>query len=46
MSLPDGSFSIGPPEETAERIRFLDTGGGRALRMNVSSTIYYRTYMP
>jgi CubicO group peptidase (beta-lactamase class C family) len=46
VALPDGSFSIGPPEETAERIRFLDTGGGRALRMNVSSTIYYRTYMP
>jgi len=45
VPLPDGSFSIGPPEETAERIRFLDTGGGRALRMNVSSTIYYRTYM-
>lgn len=46
MPLPDGSFSIGPPAETAERIRFLDTGGGHALRMNVSSTIYYRTYMP
>lgn len=46
VPLPDGSFSIGPPAETAERIRFLDTGGGRALRMNVSSTIYYRTYMP
>ncbi len=46
VALPDGSFSIGPPEETAERIRFLDAGGGRALRMNVSSTIYYRTYMP
>ncbi len=46
VALPDGSFSIGPPEETAERIRFLDTGGGRALRMNVSSCIYYRTYMP
>lgn len=46
VPLPDGSFSIGPPEETAERIRFLDVSGGRALRMNVSSTIYYRTYMP
>lgn len=46
VPLADGSFSIGPPEETAERIRFLDTGGGRALRMNVSSTIYNRTYMP
>jgi CubicO group peptidase (beta-lactamase class C family) len=46
VSLPDGSFSIGPPEETAERIRFLDTGGGRALRMNVSSTFDDRTYMP
>jgi D-alanyl-D-alanine carboxypeptidase len=44
--LPDGSFSIGPPEKTAERVRFLDTGGGRALRMNLSSVIYYRTYMP
>lgn len=46
VPLPDGSFSIGPPEETAERIRFLDVSGGRALRMNVSSTMYYRTYMP
>ena len=46
VPLPDGSFSIGPPEETAERLRFLDVSGGRALRMNVSSTIYYRTYMP
>jgi CubicO group peptidase (beta-lactamase class C family) len=46
VPLPDGSFSLGPPEETAERIRFLDADGGRALRMNVSSTIYYRTYMP
>jgi D-alanyl-D-alanine carboxypeptidase len=46
VPLPDGSFSLGPPEETAERIRFLDVSGGRALRMNVSSTIYYRTYMP
>jgi CubicO group peptidase (beta-lactamase class C family) len=46
VPLPDGSFSIGPPEETAERVRFLDVSGGRALRMNVSSTIYYRTYMP
>lgn len=44
--LPDGSFSLGPPEETAERVRFLDAGGGRALRMNVSSVVYYRTYMP
>ncbi|MBV8856037.1 MAG: serine hydrolase [Acidobacteria bacterium] len=46
VALPDGSFSLGPPEETAERIRFLDPSGGRALRMNVSSCIYYRTYMP
>ncbi len=46
VPVPDGSFSIGPPAETAERIRFLDTDGGRALRMNVSSTIYYRTYVP
>jgi CubicO group peptidase (beta-lactamase class C family) len=46
VALSDGSFSLGPPEETAERIRFLDADGGRALRMNVSSCIYYRTYMP
>jgi CubicO group peptidase (beta-lactamase class C family) len=46
VPLPDGSFSLGPPEESAERIRFLDAEGGRALRMNVSSCIYYRTYMP
>jgi D-alanyl-D-alanine carboxypeptidase len=45
VPLPDGSFSLGPPEESAERIRFLDAQGGRALRMNVSSCIYYRTYM-
>ncbi|HEX8187785.1 MAG TPA: serine hydrolase domain-containing protein, partial [Pyrinomonadaceae bacterium] len=46
VALPDGSFSIGPPEETAERVRFLDIDAGRALRMNLSSTVYYRTYMP
>ncbi|MBV9927811.1 MAG: serine hydrolase [Acidobacteria bacterium] len=46
VPLPDGSFSLGPPEESAERVRFLDAEGGRALRMNVSSCIYYRTYMP
>jgi CubicO group peptidase (beta-lactamase class C family) len=46
VPLPDGSFSLGPPEETAERVRFLDTSGGRALRMNLSSVVYYRTYMP
>ena len=46
VPLPDGSFSLGPPAETAERIRFLDTSGGRALRMNVSSVAYHRTYMP
>jgi CubicO group peptidase (beta-lactamase class C family) len=46
VPLADGSFSIGPPEETAERVRFLDADGGRALGMNVSSTIYYRTYIP
>lgn len=46
VPLPDGSFSLGPPEETAERIRFLDTNGGRALRMNVSSVVYHRTYIP
>ncbi|HEX8150429.1 MAG TPA: serine hydrolase domain-containing protein [Pyrinomonadaceae bacterium] len=46
VALPDGSFSIGPPEETAERVRFLDSSAGRALRMNVSSVMYYRTYMP
>ena len=45
VALPDGSFSIGPPEETAERIQFQDLSGGRALRMNVSSCSYYRTYL-
>jgi CubicO group peptidase (beta-lactamase class C family) len=44
--LPDGSFSLGAPEETPERVRFLDTGGGRALRMNLSTVVYHRTYMP
>ncbi len=46
VPLPDGSFSLGPPEESAERVRFLDAGGGRALRMNLSSVVYYRTYLP
>lgn len=46
VPLPDGSFSLGPPEQTAERVRFLDVSGGRALRMNLSSVVYYRTYMP
>jgi CubicO group peptidase (beta-lactamase class C family) len=45
VPLPDGSFSLGPPEETAERVRFLDVSGGRALRLNLSSVVYYRTYI-
>jgi CubicO group peptidase (beta-lactamase class C family) len=44
--LPDGSFSPGPPDDTHERIRFTHVTGGRALRMNLSTVEYHRTYMP
>ncbi|HEY0169789.1 MAG TPA: serine hydrolase [Pyrinomonadaceae bacterium] len=44
--LPDGSFSPGPPADTPERVRFTHVAGGRALRMNLSTVEYHRTYMP
>ncbi|MET0622342.1 MAG: serine hydrolase [Pyrinomonadaceae bacterium] len=44
--LPDGSFSPGLPDETPERVRFTHVTGGRALRMNLSTVEYHRTYMP
>ncbi len=43
--LPDGSFSPGPPDDTHERIRFTHVTGGRALRMNLSTVEYHRTYL-
>jgi CubicO group peptidase (beta-lactamase class C family) len=45
-ALPDGSFSPGSPADTPERIRFTHVLGGRALRMNLSTVEYHRTYMP
>lgn len=45
-TLPDGSFSPGPPPDTPERVRFTHVLGGRALRMNLSTVEYHRTYMP
>jgi CubicO group peptidase (beta-lactamase class C family) len=44
--LPDGSFSLGPPADSPERLRFTDVLGGRALNMNLSTVEYHRTYMP
>jgi CubicO group peptidase (beta-lactamase class C family) len=44
--LADGSFSPGPPAETPERVRFREVMGGRAMRMNLSTVEYHRTYMP
>jgi CubicO group peptidase (beta-lactamase class C family) len=44
--LPDGSFSLGPPADSPERIRFQDVLGGRALKLNLSTVVYHRTYMP
>jgi CubicO group peptidase (beta-lactamase class C family) len=44
--LPDGSFSLGPPEDSPERLRFTDVLGGRARTMNLSTVEYHRTYMP
>jgi CubicO group peptidase (beta-lactamase class C family) len=44
--LPDGSFSLGPPADSPERVRFRDILGGRALNMNLSTVEYHRTYMP
>lgn len=43
--LPDGSFSPGPPADTPERVRFTHVLGGRALRMNLSTVEYHRTYL-
>jgi hypothetical protein len=45
-ALPDGSFSLGAPADTPERVRFTHVHGGRALRMNLSTVEYHRTYMP
>jgi hypothetical protein len=44
--LADGSFSLGPPTDSPERIRFTHVLGGRALRMNLSTVEHHRTYMP
>jgi hypothetical protein len=44
--LPDGSFSLGPPADSPERLRFTDILGGRARTMNLSTVEYHRTYMP
>jgi hypothetical protein len=43
--LPDGSFSLGPPADSPERLRFTHLMGGRALKMNLSTVEYHRTYM-
>ena len=44
--LPDGSFSLAPPADSPERIRFHTIMGGRAMRMNFSTVEYTRTYTP
>ncbi|MCA1614698.1 MAG: serine hydrolase [Acidobacteria bacterium] len=44
-ALPDGSFSPGAPADTPERVRFTHVLGGRALRMNLSTVEYHRTYL-
>jgi CubicO group peptidase (beta-lactamase class C family) len=44
--LPDGSFSLGPPEDSPERVSFHDVSGGRALRMTLSHVVYNRAYTP
>ncbi|HEX8355055.1 MAG TPA: serine hydrolase [Pyrinomonadaceae bacterium] len=46
LPLPDGSFSLGPPDDSPERVRFTHVMGGRAMRMNLSTVEYHRTYMP
>ena len=46
QALPDGSFSLGPPADSPERLRFTDVLGGRAMTMNLSTVEYHRTYMP
>ena len=43
---PDGSFSLGPPADSPERVRFRDVLGGRALSMDLSTVVYHRTYLP
>jgi CubicO group peptidase (beta-lactamase class C family) len=44
--LADGSFSLGPPADSPERLRFTHVLGGRAMNMNLSTVEYHRTYMP
>lgn len=46
--LPVGNheFRVGTDERAVERVRFTDVVSGRALRMNLSGTDYYRTTSP
>jgi D-alanyl-D-alanine carboxypeptidase len=44
--LADGSFSLGPPDDSPERVRFRDVMGGRAMNMNLSTVEFHRTHMP
>jgi len=39
-------FRVGSDERAVERVRFVDVISGRALRMNLSGTDYYRTTSP
>lgn len=39
-------FRVGVDERAVERVRFTDVVSGRALRMNLSGTDYYRTTSP
>lgn len=41
-----GEFTVGTSESAVERVRFSDVVSGRALRLNLSGTDYYRSLTP
>jgi hypothetical protein len=46
VALGGRDFSVGPGPHSVERVSFADLVSGRALRMNLSGTEYYRTMTP
>lgn len=46
VSVGDGEFRVGRDPRAPERVRFADVVSGRALRLNLSGTEYYRATAP
>ena len=46
LPLGGGEFRVGDDPQAVERVRFADVVSGRALRMNLSGTEYYRATTP